>query len=475
MTDMSDLIRGRMEQIRLMKKANVSPLYNQLTLHGAKTAGEESGTIARAVMTEEGLAPWTAVAIWHDFRDDDMWGMLTAPWSGTETTIAELLLKNSDIIETFFNNTEKLPTLATARKVSAHYPSLTFAELKIALTATESEYLPVVTREELRKLKPKAFCYLMAIYTYTEDNCRKMAESMFASISAMAKGGNATNDCITRRLGNFQKNAAFASMATPTPHALAKYAAKYLPSKVPAVQYCEFLRLTYISFERDNFEEGLWLIQQAPGMNCAPLSAIADTIPEGIYSYDLIASMFNVEAELQNVCESMWILIHNPFKHIRRPTHALRTYATVALLCAETKFTSSYNTTSLKSMSPHATAVLNVVASVKLTGPMSGGRDVMINALLTSYGNANVMNVNGVLMGYPSLAPPPAEGQSQGIQEQNLRTKPNPQTPGIQAIQASAILAKYRSPRDSAFASLCKAFQSATAQNILKTGAGHLA
>lgn len=261
-----------------MKLHNVAPSYNQLTLHGSKAAGEEADTIARAIMTRGGLAPWRAVALFSDIRGEDMWGMLTAPRCGS------------------------------------------------TLPPDDDATMPSISEDELKKLKVEKLCFALALYTDTADNRRKVAESMFAALS---KGGNVTVDWFNRRFANFQKNVAFAGMAPPNTHGLAMYAAKYLPSRVTDIKYCEVLRMNYASFAKDEFPEGMWLIQQAPRMNCAPLSAIADTTTEGNYSFEVIANMFGMEAELLTVCSAMWTLIHNPFRHIRKPTLALRTYATV--------------------------------------------------------------------------------------------------------------------------------------------------
>lgn len=65
-------LKQRRQAVTDMRAANIVPLYGALSLDRGTSASEIAGTIARAVLTEGVLAPWSALAIFYDIVDEHL-------------------------------------------------------------------------------------------------------------------------------------------------------------------------------------------------------------------------------------------------------------------------------------------------------------------------------------------------------------------------------------------------------------------
>lgn len=245
------------------------------------------------------------------------------------------------------------------------------------------------------------------------------------------------------------------------------YASYYITGNVNILQYCEVLRQYYATFLHDNFKEGTWLIEQAPGLNCSGLHAIAEVVTDNTLSYSVMARIFQADASLRKVCQGMWAVIQGPFINIKEPVIPLRQYANIAYACIRLLYGPTYITSSLGGMckkKDSIDSVVNMIANSTRTGE---GGHLLGSALQEAYPDANIVLGNNQLLGYQSLKPASEIQAGPEVVEPNLRTNPNAQAVGVSPISANRIIAKFRNGHDIAFTKLCNLFLEATTQKAL--------
>lgn len=328
-----------------------------LTLEKPALTSENAGTIARAVLTNGGLMPWAVLTLWDDFSTMHKRGMLTAPWCGKTISIEELLGKNvARYIQILTSNPHQV-TSVTAEKISAYYPNTNIIGVFTNYREGQTTPLAALFEAHIRSLPTYNLCFALAVICYCDEKKTEAATAFFAFIACVAKGGNATDAWIKKRSANFKKNSAFANMIAPTTDEMQLFTAHYLPNTVLPLQYCEILRQYYKTFREDEFPEGCWMIEQAPGMNCSALHAIAEVVGERTLSYELIRQCLAYEIMLTPICKAMWSVMHNPFINIKEPSVSLRRHATVAYVCVRLCYGTQYVTTTLGNMCKKREAV----------------------------------------------------------------------------------------------------------------------
>lgn len=426
---------------------NVVPLFAFLSFSETRAdTSDESTIIAKAVLTPEGIAPWTALHLYTLPKEESRLAMITAPWCDKKEPISTLLTKWGPQIEALLTTQGLAFTVGEARRPLALYPSF-FVEHFAGDNPTDDTPITIPSYDVFVRYSTRKKCAFLAILTYKEEYLTEILEAMFVSLASFTKGDNATSDWIQKRLNQFRRtDKAFDAIKTPTHALISRFSSIYLPNKVTEAQYCEVLRLHYqkfrttvkstrrfLGFPERFLEAGCWLVEQAPGLNCAPLQAIAELITKRRLSYCILLNLFPIEHELVAVCRAMYTKIRSPFASIKRPTVPVRQYPTLAFLCCSLCYGTAYNTTSLEAMTRYKLDVFKIVEA--LTPPYrnsAGYAAITMRALQ----NSNTTCNNGSL-DWPNTL--------------------------------STIIEKHATAKDLEFITLCRAFLSATQQRRLNT------
>nr|UYE93849.1 MAG: hypothetical protein [Lestijarvi obscuruvirus] len=462
-----EVYRQRRTKAAAMIKSNVVPLVYFMGGSVTKKTSSNGGTIAKAVLNAEGLTPWAALALNPTTSAVEKAGMLTAPWCGEDMTISDILKKNRDRVVEIIKSPGKKVTTKTARRAVESFSEEQVNASGLVLGDDDDAEIKYLDLDKAGLLTVQQICVWLSVMSYEEQHISDAADSVFMLLAGVAKGGNVTLDWINSRKKNLKDNTGFATITEITPTDISGYASQFLPSQMDENQLCEILRAYYISFKDIKFEQGLWIIQQAPGMNCAPLQAFATLILESRISYIVITQAFPfMKNEVAEAARAMATVIKFPFCNIRKPAVPLRNYGSLAYLCVSLVYGEKYNKSSLERNCRNKADIDAMVTVLKNTANATG-QDRLNRILVSSFSSLNLGIRNGQVVSFPSVPPVGAVRDREPLPD--LRTCDLNAVPGLVAVTLSDLLSKNTFVADKDLITLCREFVRSTSQQELNT------